>query len=126
MIDKRICIWLLAIGLIVLGGGFLFGRALIPGYTVHKVHAITYLLMGFAIWRVPTKLVWFNRLGRFLLIIAINNFVDEFWGDPYVTHPVEYLMGVAALLSIFPVRRWLRHTPLKREKWTNSRNSASQ
>ncbi len=71
MIDKRACIWLLAAALVVLTGGFLFGRPFIKplfdGYTVHKVHAIAYTLLGLAIWRVPTKMPWFNRLGRFLL-----------------------------------------------------------
>jgi hypothetical protein len=130
MIDRRACIWLLAAALVVLTGGFLFGRPFIKpmfdSYTVHKVHAIAYVLIGLAIWRVPTKMPWFNRLGRFLVIIAINNFVDEFWGDPYTVHPIEYCMGAAALLSILPVRRWLKHTPLKKGKWTNSRNSASR
>lgn len=134
MIDKRACLWLLAAALVVLTAGFLFGRPVIkplfPGYTVHKVHAVAYLLFGLAIWQVPTKLVWFNRLGRFLLIIAINNFVDEFWGDPYTVHPIEYCMGAAALLSILPVRRWLRKnidplTKAIRAKWKSSKGSAS-
>lgn len=131
MIDKRACIWLMAAALAVLVGGFLFGRPFIkpyfPGYSVHKVHAIAYLLFGMATWRVPTKLVWFNRLGRFLLIIAINNFIDEYWGDPYTVNPIEYCMGVAALLSILPVRIWIKkYTPLKTGKWTNSKGSTYQ
>jgi hypothetical protein len=131
MIDKRACIWLMGAALVVLTVGFLFGRAFIkphfPGYTVHKVHAIAYLLIGAAVWIAPTKMVWFKRLGRLLVIIAINNFVDEFWGDPYSVHPVEYCLGAAALFSILPVRRWFKkYIPLKRGKWTSSKDFASR
>lgn len=121
MIDKRICIWFLAIGLIVITSGYLVGKMLVPGYSVHKAHAITYFFLGLAMWRVPTKLVWFNRIARFLIIAAINNIVDEFWGDPYSIQPVEYLLGLFAVLSIFPTRLWIK----KFKGWKSSRNSIS-
>jgi hypothetical protein len=122
MIDKKICIWFLVAGLAVITGGYLFGKILIPGYTVHKAHAITYFLFGLAMWRVPTKLIWFNRIARFLIIIAINNIIDEFWGDPYSTQPIEYVLGVFAVLSIFPTRMWYK----KQAGWKSSKNSASR
>lgn len=119
MIDKKVCIWFLAIGLIVITGGYLFGKA-IPGYSVHKAHAITYLFLGLAMWRVPTKLVWFNRTARFLIIASINNIADEFLFDPYTIQPHEYVLGILAVLSIFPARIWAK----KIRGWKSSKSSA--
>lgn len=104
MIDKKACIWFQVIGLSVITGGYLFGKILIPGYSVHKAHAITYFFLGLAMWLVPTKMLWFNRIARFMIIASFNNMLDEFFFDPYTTQPHEIILGILAVLSVFPTR----------------------
>jgi uncharacterized phage infection (PIP) family protein YhgE len=108
MIDKaRTAIWVLAIGIFVIIEYYIFGKDHIPGYNVHKARAITFIFFGLATWLIPTKAPMFNRLGRFFVIIAIGNFIDEFFLDPYSKEPIEFIIGGLAALTLLPCRRLL-------------------
>jgi hypothetical protein len=101
MIDKaRLAIWMLAIGIFVIIEYYIFGKDHIPGYNVHKARAITFIFFGLATWLIPTKAPLFNRLGRFFVIISIGHFIDEFF--------IEFIIGGLALLTVFPVKKWLK------------------
>lgn len=119
MIDKtKLAIWFLAIGIVVIIEYYIFGKnhlpewwifanPLNPGYNVHKARAITFIFFGLATWLIPTKAPLFNRLGRFFVIIAIGNLIDEFILDPTSKEPIEFIIGGIAALTILPYRRLL-------------------
>jgi len=108
MIDRsRTATWMLAIGILVIIEYYIFGKDHIPGYNVHKARAITFIFFGSATWLIPTKAPQFNRWGRFFVIIAIGNFIDEFFLDPYSKEPIEFIIGGLAALTLLPVKKFL-------------------
>lgn len=108
MIDKaKLATWMLATGIVVIIEYYIFGKDHIPGYNVHKARAITFIFFGLATWLIPTKAPLFNRFGRFFVIIAIGNFIDEFFMDPYSKDPIEFIIGGVAAFTILPCRKLL-------------------